>query len=97
MIIRRTVKQELITQKTGDRNIYKELGEINRFGIKILNGGEQWIIDAKTGKPAPRDGYECMEGQRGFYLWVKKGEKLRALDTTYASVWDDSLKPKETK
>lgn len=74
------------------RDIYSEQGEINRFGVKILFDGQQWIIDAKTGKPEKREGYEVMEGQRGFYLWVKKGETIRPLDTTYASVWDNSLK-----
>jgi len=66
-------------------------GDVNRYGVKLIpgiNGFEQWIIDAKTGKPVKRDGYECMEAN-GLYLWIKKGEQLRSIDgSPYPSVWN---------
>lgn len=73
------------------RDVFSVDGEVNRWGIKTIfhNGGiEQWIIDAKTGRPEKRNGYECMEAN-GFYLWIKKGEVLRSIDgLPYPSVWN---------
>lgn len=61
--------------------------------------GEQWVIDAKTGSPARRNGYKCLQGDKGYYLWVKEGETLRSLDVPYPSIWDraQSLSNKEGK
>jgi hypothetical protein len=79
--------QEEISNEPDIKSIF---GEVNRFGVKIVigkSGHEQWIIDAKTGKQARRENYDCMESN-GLYLWVKKGEKLRSIDgIAYPSVW----------
>jgi hypothetical protein len=84
MLIKR--KKEPIEKTQWD--IYKEQGEVNRFGVKILPTGEQWVIDAKTGKPTRRENYECFSGNNGLYLWVKKGELLSPLNVPFPSVWD---------
>lgn len=76
--------------KTVEIDAFSMPGEVNRYGVKIIpmsSGFEQWIIDAKTGKPARRENYDCMEAN-GFYLWIKKGEKLGNLDIPYPSVWN---------
>lgn len=83
-------KQPIPEAKKPERDIYSIYGEVNRYGVKLIpskDGFEQWVIDAKTGKPTPKEGYECMEAN-GLYLWVKKGETLRAIDgLPYPSVW----------
>lgn len=88
-IIRSSISPE-IKLVTIDIDPNSLVGEVNRFGVKLVaktSGYEQWIIDAKTGKPARRKGYNCLEAN-GLYLWVKEGEVLRALDgLPFPSVW----------
>jgi hypothetical protein len=83
MIVRRNKQTEI--------DLFKTAGEVNRFGVKILPSGEQWILDGKTGKPAKRDGYNCVKGESGAYVWIKEGDSLRALDTTFPSIWENNL------
>lgn len=86
------IKQKFVPKQEDpiQPDIKSMMGEVNRFGVKIVigkSGHEQWIIDAKTGKQARRENYDCMESN-GLYLWVKKGEKLRSIDgIAYPSVW----------
>lgn len=68
-------------------NIFEAIGNVNGFGIKVLEDGSQWIIDAKTGKPEKRNGYDPMRTKQGIYFWIKKGETLTSLDTPHPSIW----------
>lgn len=67
--------------------ISKKPGDVNRFGIKILMDGSQWVIDAKTGLPGNKEDYEAQRTEAGLYLWVKKGDKLTFNDDPKPSVW----------
>lgn len=91
MKIRRTIEEQ-----KPQEDIYDLPGEVNKYGVKILLDGSQWIIDAQTGQPAKRHDYDYMLGNGGWYLWVKKGEKLRSLDPAFASIWDKTLKKEMT-
>lgn len=83
-------QNQIVEEKVIEVPVKSLVGDVNRFGIKIVptsSGYQQWIIDAKTGKAARREGYECMESN-GLYLWIKKGETLRAIDgMPYPSLW----------
>jgi hypothetical protein len=83
MIVRR--------KKDSGIDLFKTSGEVNRFGVKILPSGEQWILDAKTGIPARREGYNCVQGSAGSYLWLKDGDVLKSLDSPHPSIWENNL------
>lgn len=78
----------IIKRKRTDIDPRKEPGEVNRFGVKILWNGDQYVIDARTRLPAKRDGYVCMKTMNNLYVWIRNGEKIEPGEVLCPSVWD---------
>lgn len=62
-------------------------GDINRYGIKIMADGKQWVLHCVTGDPLERNQAEPFKDKTGNVLWKKKDEIISVLDKVSHFVW----------
>lgn len=62
-------------------------GDIDRYNVKTMADGRQWVIHATEACPIERKDADPMRDSRGNIMWIRKGQKLSPLDRPTMHQW----------
>lgn len=65
-------------------------GEISdRYGIKSMADGKQWVINSLTGEPMERKNSLPYPDKTGRVMWLPKGYRISPLDNLRIYIWSN--------
>lgn len=67
-------------------------GEIDRYNIKTMADGKQWVINAMNGEAISRERAQFFGDSKGNILWLEAGYKLSPLDMPIFYKWKNPEK-----
>ena len=82
---RRTPEPPKLSRPKAD--IDAQWGEMDSWGMKTLGDGTSWVLHCLTGEPLERKAAQPLRAEGGRIFWVKKGERLSALDAPRDFKW----------
>ena len=62
-------------------------GSINRYNIKTISDGKQYVIHCITGEAVERKDAQPLQDKRGNVMWIRAGESLSPLDRPILQQW----------
>lgn len=88
-IQRRAEEKEILRGREWLESIW---GDIDRYNIKTMANGQQWVIDAMTGEAILRENAQFFQDAKGNVMWIPAGLKLSVLDQPKFYKWKNPEK-----